>query len=167
SPVAQSPECAAPDGQIHNATGADCPRAGAYWRMHSCNVSNPDGRSLSTEKTAGQGLPAPESDPLRLSPARPAFFASAHGLVGKPVRTFPDHALKPLRRLDTQQREACALEIREMRLPLRQRCMHVAKAALERAALEDRGRAGRAVTEVDHRGRLLHRGRDRDAQLGT
>src|SRR5713226_3415703 len=39
-----------------------------------------------------------EFDPLRWHHARPALFAFGHDLFGKPVPTFPDHALARLAR---------------------------------------------------------------------
>ena len=45
----------------------------------------------------GQGEPARDAEP-RLLPAPPSFLL-AHDLLGKPPRTFPDHALEIQRRI--------------------------------------------------------------------
>jgi len=57
--------------------------------------------------------------------------------------------LQPLTRFDAEQRLAGAFKIGKMRLALRCYSMHVAKAPLERTAVEDRVGAGGVIGEVD------------------
>src|SRR6266567_3896633 len=82
--------------------------------------------------------------------------------VLKPTRSLHDFvcALKREHRLVRREAEEYAADRLVMRLPplgLLRGGMHVAEAALERAVVEDRCRAGAVVESVDHLARLVNR----------
>src|SRR5467141_4221347 len=76
---------------------------------------------------------------------------------GKPVPTFPDHALKKLLGRHAEQDPPDLFEMGGACLDLLRKRVHVAEAALERAAREDRVDARSLVGEVYHLGRPLDR----------
>src|SRR6478752_4639083 len=90
-------------------------------------------------------------------------LACAHPIALPPRRTRTTIS-KPLRWLDSHQGLPRGFEVRQMRLALRQSRVHVAEAALERAAFEDRRRASGVIGEIYHRARLIHRAGDRNTQ---
>src|SRR6266403_4149673 len=76
---------------------------------------------------------------------------------GKPVPTFPDQALKKLLGRHAEQDPPDLLEMGGACLELLRKRVHVAEAALERAAREDRVDTRSLVGEVCHLGCVLDR----------